>query len=61
MHALDMLRPGCGVVAVKIWVGAAVDRLLAVDDLPEFRRKLLVRRIAYISQPPALSLPNLRT
>ena len=51
MHTLNVLWPGCEVIAVKVWVSAAVHSLLAVDDLPEIGRELFVRRIAYTGQP----------
>ncbi|KAL1987550.1 hypothetical protein VTN96DRAFT_3477 [Rasamsonia emersonii] len=45
VFALDVLRPSMGIVPVEIGVRRPVDGGAAVDDLAEFRRQLLVRRV----------------
>lgn len=54
MHTLNVLRSGGWIIPIKVCMCAAVHSLLAVDDLSEVRRQLLIRRVACPCQPSIL-------
>lgn len=45
MDALDVLGTGSWVIAVKVRMSRSVHGALAIDELPEVRRELLVGRV----------------
>jgi hypothetical protein len=46
MRTFDILWSCCGIFAIEVWMGTAVDSLSSVDDLPEFWGELLVGCVA---------------